>query len=46
MCRVERHDDMLFATLMLKGFATELQSSRGLDDEAAILDLVEKVKRL
>jgi hypothetical protein len=46
MCRVERHEEMLFATLMLKGFATELQSSPGLDDEAAILDLVEKVKRL
>lgn len=46
MCRVERHEDMLFATLMLEGFATELQSSPGLDDDAAILDLVERTKRL
>ncbi len=46
MCRVERHSDMLFATLVLKGFATELQSSPGLDDDAAILDLVEKAKSL
>lgn len=46
MCRVERYADMLFATLVLQGFATELQSSPGLDDEAAIRDLVEKAKRL
>ncbi len=46
MCKVERYGDMLFATLVLKGFATELQSSPGLDDEAAIRDLVEKAKRL
>lgn len=46
MCRVERYADMLFATLLLKGFATELQSAPGLDDDAAIVDLVEKVRRL
>jgi len=46
MCRVERYADMLFATLVLKGFATELQSSPGLDDAAAIRDLVEKAKHL
>jgi hypothetical protein len=46
MCRVERHDDMLFATLMLKGFATQLQSSPGLSDDAAILELVEQAKRV
>lgn len=45
MCRVERYPDTLFATLMLKGFATQLQSAPGLDDDAAIADLVEKAKQ-
>lgn len=46
MCRVERYSDTLFATLMLQGFATQLQSAPGLDDTAAILDLVEQAKRV
>jgi hypothetical protein len=46
MCRVERYEDMLFATLVLKGFSTELQSAPGLDDEAAIRDLVDQATRL
>lgn len=45
MCRVERVDGTLFATLMLKGFATQLQSPAGLDDAAALADLVEQAKQ-
>ena len=45
MCRAERLDDTtVFATLMLRGFATQLQSGPGLDDDAAIAELVEKAK--
>jgi hypothetical protein len=46
MCRVERHAETLFATLVLQGFSTQLQSSPGLDDDAAILELVEAAKRV
>ena len=46
MCRVKRDAGMLFATLVLSGYSTQLQSAPGLDDEAAIRDLVEQAKRL